>query len=66
MAFLKFFDVHSRIVKRAFRASYYASVDFAIKNWGVPEGMPKKIFNKKQNEEIGLFVAFFTPRNASI
>jgi len=62
LAFLTFFDVHSRMVKKAFRASFYASIDFAAKRWGVPEGTPKKLFNKKQREEIGLFAVYFTPK----
>jgi hypothetical protein len=66
LAFLRFFDIHSRIVKKAFRASYYASIDFGIKKWGTPPGMPQKIFSKKQKEEIGLFAAFFSPRLDSI
>jgi hypothetical protein len=66
LAFLKFFDIHSRLVKRAFRASYYASLDFPIKKWGVPPGAPKRIFNKKQAEEIGLFVEFFSPKQDAI
>jgi hypothetical protein len=43
VAFLTFFDTHSRMVKKAFRASFYPSIDFAVKHWGAPEGMPKKI-----------------------
>jgi hypothetical protein len=66
LAFLRFFDIHSRMVKKAFRASYYASIDFGIKNWGTPPGTPQKIFNKKQKEEMGLFVEFFSPRLDSI
>jgi hypothetical protein len=66
VAFLKFFDVHSRMVKKAFRASFYASIDFGAKHWGVPEGTPKSLFNKKQREEIGLFPAYFTPKVGAI
>jgi hypothetical protein len=62
LSFLKFFDIHSRLVKRAFRASYYASLDFAVKNWGAPPGMPKKLFNKKQLQDISLFTAYFSPK----
>jgi hypothetical protein len=66
LAFLTFFDIHSRIVKQAFRASYYASLDFAVKKWGMPGGGPKKLFNKKQASEIALFFEFFSPRPDSI
>jgi hypothetical protein len=66
LAFLTFFDAHSRMVKKAFRASFYASIDFGAKHWGVPEGAPKKLFNKKQREEIGLFPAYFTPKSDAI
>jgi hypothetical protein len=61
-AFLYFFDIHSRMVKKAFRASYYASLDFGIQNWGLPKGLPKRIFNKKQKEELSLFFEFFSPK----
>ena len=61
-AFLSFFDVHSRIVKKAFRASYFSSIHFAVKNWGLPKGFPKKVFSKEQNEEMGLFFECFTPK----
>jgi hypothetical protein len=66
VAFLTFFDAHSRMVKKAFRASFYASVDFGAKYLGVPEGTPKKLFNKKQREEIRLFAAYFTPKSDAI
>jgi hypothetical protein len=66
LAFLAFFDIHSRIVKRAFRASYYASMHFAIEQWGRPAGLPKKIFSKKHKDEIGLFAQFFSPKHESI
>jgi hypothetical protein len=61
LSFLNFFDLHSRIVKKAFRASYYASIEFGIHMWGVPEGVPKRIFNKMQKDEMGMFFEFFTP-----
>jgi hypothetical protein len=54
------------MVKKAFRASFYASIDFGAKHWGVPEGTPKSLFNKKQREEIGLFPAYFTPKVGAI
>lgn len=60
VSFLNFFDFHSRIVKRAFRASFHASIEFAIHQWGAPEGWPKRLFNKKQKEEMGIFFEFFT------
>jgi hypothetical protein len=66
LSFLNVFDLHSRIVKRAFRASFFASIEFGIQNWGVPEGMPKRILSKKQREEIGMFAVFFTPIEGAI
>ena len=66
LAFLSFFDVHSRIVKKAFRASYYASMDFAIKKWGRPKGVPKNLFTKRQKEEMSLFIECFSPKYDSI
>jgi len=66
LSFLKFFDIHSRMVKKAFRGSYYASLDFAIKQWGTPPGMPKKIFGRKQIEDIEFFVQCFSPKQNGI
>jgi hypothetical protein len=62
LAFLQFFDIHSRIVKKAFRASYYASLHFGVSRWGLPDRMPKKLFSKKQEQEIALFFEFFSPK----
>ncbi|MER9074776.1 hypothetical protein NKH80_18480 [Mesorhizobium sp. M0904] len=66
LAFLYFFDIHSRIVKRAFRASFYASIEFAIHQWGLPDGATKRILNKKQKEESDLFFHFFTMKEGNI
>jgi hypothetical protein len=66
LSFLNFFDLHSRIVKKAFRASYYASIEFAIRQWGAPKGVPKRIFSKDQEEEMGMFFEFFTPISEAI
>lgn len=61
-AFLYFFDIHSRIVKKAFQASYYASIHFAVERWGLPNGFPKRIFSKRQKDEVGVFAQFFSPK----
>jgi hypothetical protein len=66
LAFLSFFDVHARIVKSAFRASYYASIEFAFHHWERSEGIPKKIFGPKQRREASLFYTFFTPKDGAI
>lgn len=65
-SFLRFFDIHSRIVKQAFRASYYASIQYGMQHFGVPKGTPKRLFNKKQIDEMRMFFAFFTPKADSI
>lgn len=65
-SFLRFFDIQSRIVKQAFRASYYASIQFAVQHFGTPDGIPKKLFNKKQIEEIRMFFEFFSPKAEAI
>lgn len=64
--FLKFFEIHSRMVKKAFRASFYASIHFAIEHFGRPAGVPKKLFNKKQDDEMRMFFEFFTPKEDAI
>lgn len=66
IAFLSFFDVHARITKAAFRASFYASIEFGVHHWGTPKGIPKKILGKKQKEEARLFFVLFKPRPGAI
>jgi hypothetical protein len=65
LAFLSFFDVHSRIVKSAFRASYYASIEFAFHHWGRPKAISKKLLGHKQTKEASLFFAFFKPKDGA-
>ncbi|MBX9910237.1 MAG: hypothetical protein K2Z25_16165, partial [Beijerinckiaceae bacterium] len=59
VAFLYFFDIHSKIIRKAFRSSFYASIQFGIDNFKTPEKYTKNVFNKKQREEMGLFPHFF-------
>jgi hypothetical protein len=66
LAFLSFFDLHARIVKAAFRSSYYASIAFAIHNWGRPNELSNKMFGHKHEREASLFFAFFNPRADAI
>jgi hypothetical protein len=66
MTFLAFFDVHARIVKLAFRASYYASIDFALHQWGADMKVPPKIFGRKHKREAATFFHFFTPKEDAI
>ncbi|MET3666629.1 hypothetical protein [Caulobacter sp. 1776] len=62
VAFLSFFDVHGRILKKAFRSSYYASVMFGIENLSEGKKIPKGAFTRKYRDEAGLFVIFFEPK----
>ena len=66
VAFLNFFDVHSRIIKAAFRASYYASIQYGLRHFGRPKKIRKRIFSRKQSEESGLFFALFTLKDGAI
>jgi hypothetical protein len=65
-SFLRFFDIQSRIVTQAFRASYYASIHFAVHHFGAPPGTPKKLFNRTQQHEMRMFFEFFTPKENAI
>jgi hypothetical protein len=65
MAFLHFFHLHARIVKSAFRASYYASVEFGFQKWGLPKGLPRD-FKRRVRKEAELFFVFFTPKEREI
>lgn len=66
LAFLSFFDVHARVVKMAFRSSYFASILFSIQRFPkLAEGLNKK--NKRKLErDAGLFPHFFKPKEGAI
>jgi hypothetical protein len=66
IAFLSFFDVHARIVKMAFRSSYYASIDFAFHQWGRPTKISRRAFGRKHKREASLFFEFFKPKEDAI
>jgi hypothetical protein len=62
VAFLSFFDVHARVVKMAFRSSYYASVHIAITRWGRPKSLSNRSFGRKHEKEARLFYHFFAQK----
>lgn len=66
VSFLTFFDIHARIVKRSFRSSYFASISFAMHQWGRPEGISPRMFGKRHEAEADLFFHFFTPKGDAI
>lgn len=66
LAFLSFFDVHGRIVKKAFRSSYYASIHFGFHHWGRPPGISRRIFGRKHEKEASIFFHFFKPKDGAI
>jgi hypothetical protein len=62
IVFLSFFDIHARVVKSAFRSSYYASIQFAIQKWGRPKGISNRMFGRKHEEEASLFIHFLNQK----
>jgi hypothetical protein len=66
VAFLAFFDIHARIVKKAFRSSYYASICCRLHNWGRPEELTRKMFGRKHEKEAGIFFHFFKLKDDAI
>ncbi len=62
IAFLKLFEILSRPIRKAFRASFYASIDYGNEYLIKDPQAPKVPLSKKQLKEIGLFAAFFEPR----
>lgn len=62
VSFLNFFDLHARIIKMAFRSSYYMSIQFGMDLFGKPDVLSKKAFSRKQRKEMDLFVHFFEPK----
>jgi hypothetical protein len=62
IAFLALFEMMSRPIRKAFRACYLVSMDFA--NTRLPESRNPKIrFTRKQKDEMSLFGAFFKLRD---
>lgn len=64
IAFLSFFEILSRAVRKAFRACYLASIDFG-NHYLLESPNPKIKFNKKEREEISLFSHFFILKESS-
>jgi hypothetical protein len=62
VSFLSFFGLHARIIKLAFRSSYYISIQLGIDVSGNPDLASKKIFGRKHKKEMDLFVHFFEPK----
>jgi len=62
VAFLALFDVVSRVVRDAFRSSYYASIQLGIEKLSKSENLPKKLLTRSQVKEIGFFVHCFSPK----
>lgn len=60
-SFLVFFEIVSQPVRAAFRASLYASIDFAIHHFKDEIEPPIKRLTRKQRDEIQLFAEFFRP-----
>lgn len=59
---LTLFELISRPLREAFQASLYASID--IGNNHLPKNEPDKHYplTARQRKKIGLFVAFFSPK----
>lgn len=66
IVFLSFFDIHARVVKTAFRSSYYASIHFAFQKWGRPKAISNRMFGRRHEEEASLFIHFFKPKADAI
>lgn len=60
-SFLVRFEIVSQPIRAVFRASFYASVEFAAEHFKDDLLNPIKPLTKKQREEISLFAEFFKP-----
>jgi hypothetical protein len=60
-SFLVFFEIVSQPVRAAFRASLYASIDFAIHHFKDEIELSTKRLTRKQRDEIQLFADLFRP-----
>jgi hypothetical protein len=66
VAFLSFFDIHARIVKKAFRSSYYASVLYGLHHRGRPEKLTRRMFGRKHEKEAGMFFYCFKLKDDAV
>jgi hypothetical protein len=62
IAFLTFFDIVSRSVRRIFRSSFYASIDFGVEYLSKGRKIPRNLLTPDQIEQTDLFLHFFTPK----
>jgi hypothetical protein len=62
VAFLALFDIISLSIKRAFRASFFASIDFGRIYLNKDGSIPENLLKLKQKKEMELFFHFFSPR----
>jgi len=64
VTFLTFFEFVSRIVRKAFRSTFYASIEFGIQFLVEDQTeIPKELkLTRRQSREIDLYAAFFTPK----
>jgi hypothetical protein len=61
VSFLNVFDFYSLMVKKAFRSSFYASIDFGSRYFQT--NIPKELrLTPEQDKEIDRFVHYFTPK----
>lgn len=61
-SFLYFFDLHSLIVRKAFRASFYASIELGVHVFGDEKKIPKDFLKPEHKEEAATFFEFFKPK----
>lgn len=62
VAFLMLFDHISRVVRDAFRSSFYASIHFGIEYWMKDENNVDAFLKEDQIAEAAMFAYFFSPR----
>jgi len=63
LAFLSFFDVHSQLVRKAFKAAYDASIRFAVENFDIEKKADiTDLFGSNYVDHGPLFFEIFTPK----
>lgn len=64
VTFLTFFELLSRTIRKAFIASFYASIEFRNK-YLLQENQAIAPLTKGQQKDVALFIAFFKPKGGS-
>lgn len=66
IAFIMLFDVISKTVKAAFKSSYFASIEYGMKYFGISDDIPEDFLSYIESQDKSLFASTFNPIDGAI